>query len=570
MCHRFALSKSVLKVGLIISLLILASSRTDASQKPRQDSVIARPKLVLTIVVDQFRHNYLERFYKMYVPAGKRSGGFRRLLKDGASMKNSLYRHSGTNTGPGHSVILSGMYPSHTGIIMNEWIDRTSGMSMYCVSDTSERPVGEASSTKMGQCSPKNLLVQTIGDRWQKVVPESKVIGIALKDRGGILPAGQKADAAFWFDPGSGKWISSTYYFRDKILPEWVQTFNQREYPDSYLGRVWLRLLPGKYYPMPDDVKGEGKIPGEEDVTFPHTIRDLSQINDPRFRVSQRFDAILPTPFGDDLTVKFAKAAIAGERLGQRGVTDILSVSFSSLDYCSHVFGPESQEVEDMLLRLDRQLDDLLDFVLKQVGPENCLIVFSSDHGACSLPELAPDKSGKRLYAAAFADSLRALVDSTYQGAVFALEGHDIYLNTSLIERRGLDRAKVEVFVAEQVMKLDGVAKAYTRTELQGQGALDEIGERVRKSFNPDRSGDVSIILKPYAIFTRQVGTTHGSPYDYDRHVPLIFLGKQIKPGSYGAECSPADIAPTLHRLLALPEADSAHYDGKVLTEILK
>jgi predicted AlkP superfamily pyrophosphatase or phosphodiesterase len=563
------LSKRFFNISLIF-LFLFAAIRLDAAQTPAGDSAVVRPKLVLALIVDQFRYDYLERFYKAYVPAGKQSGGFRRLLKEGASMKNSFYLHSGTNTGPGHSVLLSGMFPSHTGIVMNEWIDRKSGRAVYCASDTTVRLVGIASDPKSGQCSPRNMRVETVGDRWQKIVPESKVIGIALKDRGGIFPAGQKADAAFWFDPGSGKWISSTYYFPDEKLPEWVETFNQREYPESYLGRVWQRMLPAKYYPMPDDVVGEGKIPGEESVTFPHTIRDLSEISDPRFKALRKFDAILPTPFGDDLTVKFAKALIDGEKLGQRGLTDILIVSFSSLDYCSHLFGPESQEVKDLLLRLDRQFDDLFEFIQKRVGLENCLIVFSADHGACPLPELAPNKSGKRIFAPAFLDSLRTLVEPAYPGVIFGIEDYEVYLNSALIEKRGLDRTKVERFVAEQAMKLDGVVRAYTREERLNGVLLDEVGERVKRSFNPDRSGDIYLVLKPYAIFTRQTGTTHGSPYDYDRHVPLIFFGENIKPGTYQIECSPADIAPTLHQLLGLPEPEKTGYDGRVLSEILK
>jgi len=536
-----------------------ASAKNLTSNTPHQ------PKLIVGIVVDQLRYDYLQRFDALFLPVSEKSGGFRKLKQLGASFSNCNYAHSATNTGPGQATFLTGYYPKNSGIITNNWYDRLTNKVVYCVEDTSAIPVGCFSEKRFGERSPKNLLVPTLGDRLKNSSPHSKVIGLALKDRGAILPAGHKADAAYWFDAGSGKWISSIYYFPNQKLPKWVENFNQKNIAESYLGKTWHKLLSDKEYPMFDDVYGEGMIPGELKRTFPHKIIDLSTLTNPRFCKSKRFDAFLPSPFGHELTTQFAKDAVVNEKLGQRGVTDILTISYSSLDYCGHIFGPMSQEVQDIVVRLDRQLDDFFEFLDQQVGLENCLIVLTADHGVCPLPEFMDD--GKRLDQSEILDSIKIFVEEKYPNIIQYFSYNEILLNHQYIEDNDLYPAEIENFVANQIKKLSYVQNVYKRSELI-VGGLSGIGKAVLNSFNPSRSGDIYIVYKPHTIVSYQSGTTHGSPYNYDSHVPLMIYGKGIGPAQYNSSCSPAAIAPTLHHILKLPPLEKSAYDGRVLSEI--
>ncbi|ACF14010.1 type I phosphodiesterase/nucleotide pyrophosphatase [Chloroherpeton thalassium ATCC 35110] len=556
-----ALRFTFLLTFLVCQSFLLPKFLVAQTDQPKQ-----KPKLILTIVIDQFRYDYLDRFEDMFLPVGKHSGGFRKLRKQGAFMEKCFYDHSATNTGPGHATILTGMYPSHSGIVTNKWRERESGELIYCVSDEKASPVGKASSKSAGKRSPANLLVNTVGDRLKISHPQSKIISVALKDRAAILLGGHKPNAAYWFDAGSGKWISSSYYFPQQQLPKWLVDFNDKNIAESYLGKEWRKLLPDKFYPMADDVYGEGFIPGEQQRTFPHTIHDLSKIKDPRLRNSNRFDALLVSPYGHAMTTAIAKEIIENEALGQDSATDVLAVSYSSLDYCGHTFGPMSQEVQDVVIRLDRQLDDLLGFVDKKIGLENCVVVLTADHGVSPLPEFMDN--GKRLREEDVLDSLKFLVESRYPNLIEYFSGNEIYLNTKLIEEKEWFPAEMEDFVAKNAEKLSFVAHAFTRAELI-LGNSEQFGRMASHSFNKQRSGDVYLIYKPYMIFAGQTGTTHGSPYDYDSHVPLFFFGKKIRPGAYTEKCTPADIAPTLHHILRLSNEVHPPYDGRVLNEVL-
>jgi len=525
-----------------------------------------RPKLVLTIVVDQLRYDYISRFEDMFLPVGKHSGGFRKLRKMGAFMQNCFYDHSATNTGPGHATVLTGMFPSHSGIVANRWLEREKGRSVYCVEDQNAAAVGEVSQKSSGQKSPAHLLVKTLGDHLKRSHPQSKVVSLAIKDRAAILLGGHRADAAYWFDAGSGKWISSDYYFPQKKLPKWLVAFNQKNIAESYLGKEWRKLLPDKFYPMGDDVYGEGLIPGEQTRTFPHTIHDLSKIKDPRLLQSKRFDALLISPYGHAMTTALAKAAIEHEALGQRAATDLLAISYSSLDYCGHTFGPMSQEVQDVVIRLDRELDELFGFVDQKIGLKNCIIVLTADHGVCPLPEFMDN--GLRLRKDDVLDSLQALVNPYYPNLIEYFSGREIYLNKTLIAQKEWFPAEMDNFVAKAAQKLSFVERTFTRSEL-ALGSSEQFGRMASHSFHKARSGDVYLVYKPYVIFSRQTGTTHGSPYDYDAHVPLFFFGKDIRVGRSEQRCSPADIAPTIHHVLQLPNEVDPPYDGRQLSEIL-
>jgi hypothetical protein len=524
------------------------------------------PKLVVAIVIDQFRYDYLERFETFYLPATKTSGGFKRLMKNGTLFTNANYTYSNTYTAPGHETFLSGVNLNRSGIIANEWFDRRINRTVYCAEDTTAYGVGTDSMRNEGRRSPRNAFVETVGDRFKTVSPTSKIIGVAIKDRGAILPAGKKADAAFWFDAESGNWISSSYYFPNRVLPAWVSMFNERKLPESYFGKPWTKLLPEKNYTMPDDAPGEMTMLGEVAPVFPHSLVDLSKLKDPRFSRNKRFDALPTTPFGNDLTIEFAQAAITAEQLGQRGVTDIFTLSFSSPDYCGHTFGNLSQEQMDMIVRLDRQLDGFFKFLDKTVGFKNCLFVLTADHGVCPIPEQVP--GGLRISETAFLDSLRTFVGATYPNVIKRFQNDQVYLHLDTIAARGYQLQEVEKEIGMQAMRLTGIAGYYTRTEIQGsRDLLDSIGIKVANAFRPELSGDVFLIVKPYCLLTYWVtGTTHGTVHSYDTHVPILFCGSRIRKNRRVARAvAPIDIAPTLHEMLQIPSANNL-YDGTSLT----
>jgi predicted AlkP superfamily pyrophosphatase or phosphodiesterase len=547
---------------LLLTWASIAAAQKKSSPKPIA-AQSAAPKLVIAIIIDQFRFDYLDKFAEHYVPATKTSGGFQRLLQNGALMTNAHYPYINTYTAPGHATFLTGVAPERSGIVGNEWIDRSTNRTTYCVEDTTVQAVGIEARGVAGQMSPKNCFVETVCDRLKSFSPKSKVIGIAIKDRGAVLPAGKRADGAFWFDVASGNWISSTYYFKDGKLPTWVQDFNARKLPDSYIGKPWLRLLPDTAYTMLDDVQGESTLLGEQRPVFPHLLVDISKLADPRLRRSRKYDVIPPTPFGNELTIAFAEAALDAESLGKRGVTDILTVSFSSPDYCGHAFGPESQEQMDILIRLDRQLDAFFQTIDKKVGFDNCIFILSADHGVSPLPEL---HGGVRLFKKEFLDTLKSLVHKKYPDVVSNIENDEILLDAAAVQKAGATQRDVERFVGESAKLLRGVVGYITRSELL-QEPLHPLSRMVKRCFHPSRSGDVKLILSPYSFFAyAQTGTTHGTAYDYDTHVPILFCGKGVRQGRYASAAFTIDTAPTLHRLLGLPETDQ--YEGRALLEI--
>jgi predicted AlkP superfamily pyrophosphatase or phosphodiesterase len=533
-------------VGLLMFPLLGGAPSREAREDP------ARPSLLLVITVDQMRDDYLDRFGDLFC-----DGGFRQLLVRGARFTQCTYNYAATYTGPGHSVILSGLPPSKTGIIANEWFDLITGNNVYCIQDTSVRSVGIDPGDPVGRMSPLNFLGTTLGDWLRDVSPSSRVIGLALKDRGAILPAGKRPSGAYWFDSRSGKWITSTYYMKD--LPEWVDRFNAQRYPEKMAGSTWTILLPDSAYLRAgrDDAPGEGSIPGETRRSFPHEIGVMNELQSG----GRRYDALLPTPAGDDITEKFAETAIAGEQLGQRGVLDVLAVSFSSPDYCGHIFGPDSHEMEDITVRLDRQLRTLFDYIDHVVGMQKTIVVLTADHGVCPLPERTGNGAA-RINGKDFLQFLKVRAGQEYgydegrENLLLAFSNNSLYLDTAAIRKRGISVPVFEQFLIQVARNADHIAGAYllgkplstvsTRQE-------DSIGVLLQNSFRSGRSGDLAIICSEYSFFSGDTaGTTHGSPYFYDRHVPLILAGPMIRQGTFDVYCSPLDIAPTLAAALKI------------------
>jgi predicted AlkP superfamily pyrophosphatase or phosphodiesterase len=552
----------LIPASLLISLTMLSLPGRALSFHTAQDS--ARPRLVLVITVDQMRDDYLDRFADLFC-----DGGFKRLLVRGARYTHCSYNYSATYTGPGHSVILSGLLPARSGIIANEWFDRSSGNNMYCVQDSSVRSVGIDSGDPSGRMSPLNFLGSTLGDQLREVSPSSRVIGIALKDRGAILPAGKHPTGAYWFDPKSGKWITSTYYRND--LPEWAEHFNALRYPEQMAGSTWIRLLPDSAYLRQgkDDASGEGSIPGETRRYFPHALRLLKKGPSE----GRPYDALLSSPAGDSLTEKFAEAAIAGEKLGQRGGPDILAVSFSSLDYCGHIFGPDSHEIEDMIVRLDRQLRSLFDYVDRTVGMQNTVVVLTADHGVCPLPERTGGGAA-RINGKDFLQFLKVKAgqrfsyDEGAENLLLAMSNNSLYLDTAAIRKRGVSAFVFEQYVIQVAQKAHHIAYAFPIERMSAspsEQAEDSVVQMARNSFYAGRSGDIAVVCSQYSFFSGDTaGTTHGSPFLYDRHVPLILAGPMIKQGVYGAVCTPLDIVPTLAGILRM--GVSSEMGGRALT----
>jgi predicted AlkP superfamily pyrophosphatase or phosphodiesterase len=580
-------------IGLAALVFLLFSVALPQQPRPARRTAntatakASRPRLVLLIVVDQFRYDYLTRFGDLF---GSR--GIGRLMRDGASWTETNFDHVPTFTAPGHAVFMTGAYPSQTGIIANEWYERETGKKVKSVTDDSTIKLAGKPGEK--GYSPRRLLCSTVGDELRLADGDrSKVIGISTKDRSAILPAGRRANAAYWFGTDNGNMVSSTYYFTQE--PVWVERFNQRHLADQWFGARWDRLLPEAEYLKragKDDVPWENLDKSSNDTNyFPHVVTGGAANASRMF-----YKALDYTPFANDLLVSFAEEAITNEKLGGGAETDVLTVSFSANDYVGHRFGPYSHEAMDMTLRVDRQIGTLLDFVDAHVGLRNTVVIFSADHGASPVPEQAASMNlpGRRYQKA----ELRQIVEeglkaryarkdrpatdyiqsfSNKEATEQGLINSNFYLNRVALKRDGIDLDECELVVGELSMRMPGVARYFTRAQLESDlvSSADPIARRVLHGFYPQRSGDVIVVFEPYNILfdlpddpTDPLSSaTHGSPYSYDTHVPLIIMGRDFARGRYTQPATPADIAPTLASLLNV-QAPSCSV-GRVLSEAL-
>ena len=521
-----------------IAVLIAALAAFAATASARQAApAVSGPRLVLLIAVDQFRYDYMTRFRADF------TGGFRKLLTDGAVFVDANLEHYPTVTAVGHATMLSGATPSVSGIIGNDWFDRESGASVASTADKTVTLIGSASE---GGASPRRLLVSTLGDelKMASAAPKGsadapRVIGMSLKDRSAIMPVGRGADAAYWLDTKTGSFVSSTYYMKD--VPAWVRAFNDRHVADGFAGQAWLPLSASQV-----------------------ALRQL-----PKVRDATLYEAVYGSPFGNDMLLEFAGEAIANERLGQRGAIDVLSVSFSSNDSVGHTYGPESPQVRDIAIRTDRTIGRLLELVDKSVGLRNTIVAFTTDHGVAPVPETLQQRSlpGGRMTNKELFGPIQQALEAKYGPGqwLLATAGSSPYLNYDLIKRLDLDPVEVRRVARDAVVAVPHVARVYTRDQLlNGDVGPDRIGTRVLRGFNAQRSGDLEIILEPYWM-RQATGTTHGSPYNYDAHIPLILMGERIKAGEYFDPVALNDLAPTLATLLRveIPNGSS----GRVLRE---
>ena len=482
-----------------------------------------KPKLVLAIAVDQFRYDYLLRFRAEY------KQGLDRLLTRGAVFTNAYYQHFPTVTAIGHSTFMSGAMPSISGIVGNDWFDRETGKPVTSVSDEAVKILGGAGE---GGASPHRLLVSTVGDELKiSDGGRARVIGISMKDRSAILPVGHMADAAFWFDHKTGSFISSTYYFKE--LPAWASDFNAGHRADHYKGAHWM--------------SGHFEQTGEK-----------------------LYNAVYDSPYGNELLEAFAERAVEAEKLGQRGVTDLLAISFSSNDAVGHALGPDSPEVHDISVRTDQVLGMLFQFLDAKVGMANVLVVMTADHGVSPVPEVnqARRMPGGRMPPRIVRDTVQAALAKKYGEGnwISSPSEHSLYLNLELIHEKKLDRAEVNQAAADAAMGIPHVARVFTREQLMHGAVLeDQISRRVMNGFYERRGADVYLLLEPYWMFSAH-GTTHGTTYSYDAHVPVIFMGPGIQAGRFDETIAVNDIAPTLATLLGI-ETPSGSV-GRVLREI--
>ncbi|MDQ8054323.1 MAG: alkaline phosphatase family protein [Pedobacter sp.] len=512
---------------------------------------LARPKLVVGLVVDQMRWDYLYRFADRF---GK--GGFRRLLQNGFVCQNATLDYIPAFTACGHASIYTGTFPAIHGITGNEWIVQETGIQQYCVSDSTVNPVGSVS--KAGLMSPRNLLVTTLGDELKLATNfRAKVIGIAIKDRGAILPAGHAADAAYWFDESTGDWITSSYY--RSSLPGWAIDFNRLKMADRFLQQGWDTRYPIQSYTQStiDGNSYEGAYQNEEKPVFPHRFIGNGAIPYPLFK---------STPFANTLTFEFAKAALKAESLGQDQIPDLLAISLSGTDYIGHQFGPNSIEIEDAYLRLDHDLEDFLNYLDQTVGAENYTFFLTADHGGAHNPTFLKDHQlpGGYWDAKALQLQLNNYFESKYgiKDLVRPFLNYQLQFNDRAL-KKGIDLDEIKKECINMIIKEPGMANVIDLAQLQQATLPEPLKTKAINGYYAKRSGMLQLIPESgwFQRSTDQTGSIHGAWNAYDSHIPLIFMGWGIKKGTLNKTVAICDIAPTIAALLHIqvPSGNIGH-----------
>jgi predicted AlkP superfamily pyrophosphatase or phosphodiesterase len=518
---------------------------------------VDRPKLVVGIVVDQMRWDYLYRYYSRYG-----NGGFKRLLNEGFSAENTLIPYTPTLTACGHASIYTGTVPAINGIIGNNWFDPQIGRDIYCVEDKEVKTVGNNSIE--GLMSPKNLLVTTMTDELRLATNfKSKVISVSVKDRGAILPGGHSANGAFWYDDPSGTFITSTHYMTE--LPEWVKQFNAQKWPDKFLAQDWNTLYPIGTYTnsTADDKPYERLFKGEKTSTFPHLFKQY---------VNKNYSMMASMPQGNTLLLELAKSAVVGEKLGQMGNTDFLAISLSSTDYVGHQFGPNSIEAEDTYLRLDKDLEAFLTYLDKAVGKGNYLFFLTADHGATHSPAFSKENKlpGEGLSTRKYKTDLDSLILAKFKvkKAIFTLMNNQVIFDTDAINDARADYSGIKQLCVDYLVKQEGILNAVDIKNMNNTSIPADIKMKITNGYNARRSGEVYYMLNPGWYPSTGPGTGHGAWNPYDSHIPAVFMGWGVKQGKTNKEYYMTDIAPTISALLHIQQPSGAI--GKVITELMQ
>ena len=503
----------------------------------------SKPKLVVGIVVDQMRYDYLTRFYDKYG-----EGGFKRMMNEGFDCKNNHFNYVPTYTGPGHASVFTGTTPKYHGIISNSWYDKETKAIVYCAQDDSVQSVGTTDVS--GKMSPIRMKTTSFADENRLFTQmRGKTIGVSIKDRGAILPAGHTANAAYWFQGNQeGNWISSTYYMTE--LPKWVNDFNATTAAKSYF-KVWNTLYDIKTYTESGDDLNmfEGGFNGKETATFPYDLNALKEQND-------GFEILKGTPFGNSLTTDFAIAAIEGEQLGKDNITDVLTLSYSSTDYIGHNFGVNSKEVEDTYIRLDLDLERFFKYLDEKIGKGEYTVFLTSDHGAVDVPSYLQSVKIPAGYLndLEMKQKLSLFMTTTYKetGLIENVSNNQVFLNREKIKSLNLDLDDVQESIVNELIGYNNIDKVYSAHAMGTTDFTTGIEALLQKGFNQKRSGDVVIVTDPGYISYSKTGSTHGSAFNYDTHVPLLFFGKGIKQGQTFKKTEITDIAPTISALLGI------------------
>ncbi|MEO9805022.1 MAG: alkaline phosphatase family protein [Reichenbachiella sp.] len=549
------MSKAITRFGLFV-IVILTGCTPKGSRKP-----IDKPRLVIGIVIDQMRADYLERFSHNF---GAR--GFNRLIRNGFYNKNTHYNYVPTATAPGHASIFTGTTPSNHGIVGNKWYDRELKREITSVEDSKEAILGlngiEKEHSKVS-ASPRRLLAHTISDQLKLQSPLSKVIGVSLKDRSAILPAGHLADYALWYDKQYGQMVTSTYY--GEKAPIWLAKFNARKLPDSLLSQTWSPLKGLEEYQgsEPDDSPYEKIYNGKNKAVFPYDLSELRKENG-------GYGLLWETPFGNTLVTKTAKEVIQAEQLGQDDILDFLSVSYSSTDLVGHAFGVRSKELEDTYARMDWEVAELLSFLDRKVGADNYLVFLTADHGAADHPGFLQDKGlpGKFFNQTLIKETTnRSLQSVSYKQEPFLYYGYSqVYLTEEAKYdlQKDPSHRKPLLKALEQMKGVKSVS--YLKTLTDNEVPAGHM-ENIVRGYHQGRSGDIYIAYHPGWLHYRKHGASHGTFYKYDTHVPLIWYGTKIRKGESFSKVSITDIAPTLSMMLDIPLPNAA--TGQPIVEIL-
>jgi predicted AlkP superfamily pyrophosphatase or phosphodiesterase len=542
----------IFSISIFSITLSSAQTKKPSTTQPKAfPAEVARPKLVVGLVVDQMRWDYLYRYYNRYT-----NGGFKRLINEGFSVENTFIPYTPTYTACGHTCIYTGSVPAVHGIIGNDWYDPETKKNVYCTEDSSVSTVGSTPSSE-GNMSPKNMLTTTITDELRLATNfRGKVIGISLKDRGSILPAGHAANAAYWYQGSTGNWITSTYYMKE--VPTWIADYNKLKLANKFYAKNWETLYPMNSYinSTADEKAYEGKS-----STFPHQLTQ---------NIDKNFDAIRSTPYGNTITLDLAKLAILSEDLGQDNITDFLAVSCSSTDYVGHAYGPNSVEAEDTYLRLDKDFEEFFNYLDKKVGKGNYTVFLTADHGAAHVPGFMQEN---KLPSGVVSDRDIANKLNTYLNDKFKV--NNVVLrsmnNQIIFDHDKTDKSDVSFDViksasVEFLKRLDGFQNAVDIAKIS-QSTLQEIQKKmITNGYNARRSGDIYYVLQPNWFNGSSTGTTHGNWNPYDSHIPLVFMGWGIKSGATNKMHYMTDIAPTLAALLHIQTPNGTV--GEPITEI--
>ena len=531
-------------------LLVLMSAHLLRAQSPK-------PKIVVGIVVDQMRWDYLYKYKDRYG-----DDGFNRLLSKGFSCENTIITHLPTYTAVGHAGIYTGSIPAFHGIVGNNWFDKQSGKMVYCTQDSTVQTIGSKSDA--GKMSPANMQTTTITDELKLSNNfQSKVIGISLKDRGAILPAGHSANAAYWFDDATGGWISSSYYM--DALPQWVDEFNNQRQPDKYMSVPWNTLYPLDTYKnsTEDNKSYEGKIHAADSNVFPHRFNLIKD---------NKYDAFRHTPFGNSYTLHFAKEAIKSESLGKGKTTDFLAVSLSSPDYIGHTFGPDAVEVEDTYLRLDHDMAAFLRFLDDNFGKNQYLVFLSADHGVAHNVRYMDEHNipSGNIRAKELQKEINDSVLSRYnfKSAVVKVENAQMYLNKQLMNESLNLSTEIEQYIITMLSQKPFITSAYSLKNSYQYNVPEVLRLMSENSYHNKRSGDIQLVLSPGYMEGSGKGSTHGNWSPYDAHIPLVWFGWGVRKGVLNREVHMTDIAPTLSALLHIQMPNGCV--GKVIEEVIK